>query len=249
MKFLKIENYLDYQVISLNRPEVKNAFHPEMIQEITETFLSLNLNKAIRALYLQGEGSAFCAGADLVWMKLMVDFTLDENLQEAERLWQMFEAIAFCEIPVIGSVQGAVYGGALGLLACCDYVFAESQTKFCFSEVKLGLVPAIISSFILRKIPDGFVRPLMLSAEIFSAQKAQHCGLVHAIYEGPFDLKNKTESFSLNGLEAMRETKKLLNLLPKKNWMEQKKVTTHIISERRLSAEGQKRLKIFLDKN
>ena len=249
MKFLKIESVDENQIVTLNRPDVKNAFHPEMIQELTDTFLNLNKNKSVRTVILKGEGSAFCAGADLNWMKEMIAFSFEENKKDSEKLWQMFEAIAFCEVPVIGVVHGAVFGGALGLLACCDYVFAETNTKFCFSEVKLGLAPAVISSFIRRKISDGFARSLMLSAEIFTSEKAQACGLVHALYEGTIETTQVVQKFSGHGLEALRETKKLLNAFPNLSWSEQKGLTTKVISERRTSIEGQTRLKNFLSKS
>ena len=249
MKFLKIEVRDECQFVTLNRPDVKNAFHPEMIQELTDTFLACSKNKSLRAIFLKGEGTAFCAGADLNWMKEMIQFSFDENKKDSEKLWQMFEAIAFCEVPAIGIVHGAVFGGALGLLACCDYVFAETGTKFCFSEVKLGLAPAVISSFIRRKVADGFARSLMLSAEVFSAEKAQSCGLVHEIFKGATDMALMHQKFSGQGIEALRETKKLLNALPSLNWAEQKNLTTTVISERRTSAEGQSRLKSFLGKS
>ena len=248
MKFLKIDDFQDCKFVMLNRPDVKNAFHPEMIKEITETFLSLSQDKKLRAIFFGGEGSVFCAGADLNWMKTMIDFTLEENIQDSEKLWKMFEAILFCEVPVIGISQGSVFGGALGLLACCDYVFAEAETKFCFSEVKLGLAPAVISSFILKKLSDGFIRPFMLSGEIFTAEKAQQSGLVHAIYKGPYERAHLAKQFTANGLEAMRETKKLLNLISNQTWQQQKVSTTKVISERRTSAEGQERLRNFLNR-
>ncbi len=168
MKFLKIETSGEFKIVKLNRPEVKNAFHPEMIAEITAAFTEFNMDSKIKAVVIAGEGSVFCAGADLNWMQEMIKYSLAENQKDSEKLWQMFEAIQVCERPVIGIVHGAVFGGALGLMACCDYVFAEEKTQFCFSEVKLGLVPAVISSFVLKKVPDAFVRPLMLSAEVRS---------------------------------------------------------------------------------
>lgn len=249
MKFLKIENDNGSRIVSLNRPDVKNAFHPEMIQELTQVFKDLNSDKAVRAIYLKGGGTAFCAGADLNWMKEMVQFSFAENKKDSEKLWDMFEAIAFCEVPVIGVVHGAVFGGALGLLACCDYVYAETDTKFCFSEVKLGLSPAVISSFIRRKVTDGFARSLMLSAEVFGVEKAQASGLVHAVFHGVFDQAKASKIFSTQGAEALRATKKLLNSLPQLSWAEQKDLTTTVISERRSSAEGQTRLKNFLSKS
>ena len=248
MKYLKIESIQDYKIIKLNRPEVKNAFHPDMISEITELFHQLNTEKNIKAAVLTGEGNVFSAGADLNWMKEMIKYSFEDNLKDSEKLWNMFEAIAFCERPVIGVVQGAVYGGALGLAASCDYVFAEEKTQFCFSEVKIGLVPAVISSFLIKKLPDSQIRPLMLSAEVFSTEKAKSIGLVQSVFSGAIDLQNNLKLFNQNGLEAMRETKKLLNQLSAVSWNEQKKLTTQVISERRVSAEGQNYLQKFIDK-
>ncbi|MBC7467397.1 MAG: enoyl-CoA hydratase/isomerase family protein [Bdellovibrio sp.] len=252
MTFLKIETLpsdLSIQIVSLNRPDVRNAFHPGMIQEITVTFQKFNQDSKIKAVILRGEGTAFCSGADLNWMKEMVQYSFEENITDSEKLWAMFEAVAFCSVPVIGVVHGAVFGGALGLVAACDYVFSEAQTKFCFSEVKLGLAPAVISSFVLRKVSDGHARGLMISADVFLTEKAQAVGLTHSTFTGTADLVTLMKSISTNGIEAMKETKKLLNEISKADWPSQKKITTKVISERRMSAEGQERLKKFVEKS
>ena len=173
MKFIKVDSLdlqLKVKVITLNRPEFKNAFHPEMISEIT-TFFETEGSKS-DLIIMRGEGTAFCAGADLNWMKSMVNYSRSENLEDAKKLGAMFYAIQNCNAPTAAVAQGAVFGGALGLLACCDYVFAEENTQFCFSEVRLGLAPAMISDFILRKISDAFIRPLMLTAEVFYTNHA-----------------------------------------------------------------------------
>jgi methylglutaconyl-CoA hydratase len=239
------------KIVELNKPKLKNAFNPEMISEITEAFKQLSQDQSVRAVILKGLGTAFCAGADLNWMKSMVDFSFEQNIKDSEKLWEMFEAIAFCEAPVIGLVHGAAFGGALGLIAACDYVMADEATKYCFSEVKLGLSPAVISSFILRKCADAQVRPFMLNAEVFDSVTAQRMGLVHVI-KNTNDGLTEARKFSSLGLEATRETKKLLNNIEKskseKSWSEQKKLTTTVISERRMSQEGQDRLKSFLNK-
>jgi methylglutaconyl-CoA hydratase len=250
MKFIKVENLdSEIKVVSLNRPEVKNAFNPEMIAEITKCFTDLNLDKKLKAVILKGEGTAFCAGADLNWMKDMASFTYEENILDSEKLWGMFEAITNCELPVIGIAHGAVYGGAIGLLACCDSIYVEKNTKFCFSEVKLGLAPAVISSFVLRKISDTFVRPLMLSAALFGSEKAMAMGLAHEVFEKTFGLESITKIYIENGCEAMRETKKLLNKISNRSdQSEHLSLTTQVISERRISQEGQERLKKFLSK-
>jgi methylglutaconyl-CoA hydratase len=252
MKFIKVENFKndpEIKIVLLSRPEVKNAFHPEMIAEITDVFQILQHDVKTKVVVLRGEGNVFCAGADLNWMKEMVKYSFDQNVEDSEKLWDMFDAISGCTIPVVGVVQGAVYGGALGLAACCDYVIAERKTGFCFSEVKLGLAPAVISSFVLKKIADSFARPYMLSAEVFSAESAQRIGLVHELVDGADGWMDSMKKFSANGLEAMRETKKLVNQISAgPAWAEQKKLTTKVISERRVGAEAQARLKKFIEK-
>lgn len=252
MKYLKIEEKNNFKLLTLNRPEVKNAFNPEMISEITAFFQNINTDlnseKNIKAVMIKGEGNIFCAGADLNWMKEMVNYSFEQNVQDSEKLWDMFEAIKNCELPVIAKVQGSVFGGALGILACADYVFATENTKFCFSEVKLGLAPAVISSFVLRKCSDALIRPLMLSAEVFDAPAAETVGLVHRRFHSEVADGMILEYFEDNGIEAMRETKKLLNQISTASWAEQKKLTTTVISQRRTSAEAQERLKKFLDK-
>lgn len=240
----------NYLVVELSRPEIKNAFNPEMIAEITEVFKDAHQNKKLSAVVLKGAGTAFCAGADLNWMKSMVKFSLEENLADSAKLWNMFEAIAFCEVPVVGLVHGAAFGGALGLIAACDYVLADEKTKYCFSEVKLGLSPAVISAFILRKCADAQVRPYMLNAEVFDSITAQRMGLVHGVLNATSNWKTEVQKFSALGFEATRATKKLLNEIElvknKSSWEQQKKLTTQVISERRMSAEGQQKLKAFL---
>ncbi len=253
MKYLKLENLSfdsTIKIISLNRPEVKNAFHPQMISELKEAFLSFQSESAIKAVILKGEGSNFCSGADLNWMKEMAEYSFEKNLQDSSNLWEMFDAITQCSAPVIGVIHGAVYGGAIGLVACCDYVIAEERTHFCFSEVKLGLAPAVISSFALRKLADGFVRPYMLSAEIFQTETALRMGLIHSLSQNLANWTEEIKKFSENGLEAMRATKKLLNQINSGlSWPEQKKITTQLISELRASPEAQARLKRFIQKS
>lgn len=246
MNFIKHEFIDDLCIVTLNRPEVKNAFDPLMIQEITQTFIDLNRNQKLKGIILQGYGTAFCSGADLAWMKNMIDYTYEENMKDSENLWNMFETIKNVQHPVLAKVHGAVFGGALGILACCDYVIAEEKTKFCFSEVRLGLAPAVISSFILRKCSDTFVRPYMISAEVFFAEAAAKMGLVHQIYCNEIAIEDLIKKISGNGLEGMRATKKLLNQLEASNLNEHKKITTDVISRLRVSEDAQKRLQNFL---
>jgi methylglutaconyl-CoA hydratase len=249
MQYLKVESNEDFRIVTLNRADSRNAFHPPMIAELTAVFREVNQSDKVRAVLIKGDGQVFCAGADLNWMQEMVKYTHEQNVADSERLWDMFEAIRTCSAPVIVKAQGAVYGGGLGILASADYIYAAESTKFCFSEVKLGLVPAVISSFILRKCPDALVRPLMLSGEVFDAPTAEVMGLVHHRFFSNVPDEDIFETFGSSGLEALRATKNLLNRSPSVPWSEQRKFTSEIIAARRTSPEGQARLIEFLKKN
>ena len=243
------ENHIAY--VKLNRPEIRNAFDPRMIEELTKVFRGLNQRVGLRAVVLQGEGKVFCAGADLNWMKEMVNYTIDQNREDSKKLFAMFEAIVDCALPIVCLAQGAAFGGALGLLACCDYVIADPATQFCFSEVKLGLAPAVISAFVNRRGNASKTRYFMISGSVFNSAQATEMGLVHEVASiGDFTnrLNFVLAQFAECGPEAVRETKKLLNSLPTLSWLEQRELTTQVIAERRVSKEGQEGLKSFLEK-
>lgn len=251
MSFVVLTELNQVAYVKLHRPEVRNAFNPEMIAEITQAFRDLEKRQDLRVVVLQGEGKVFCAGGDLNWMKEMVNFSFEQNLEDSKKLFEMFEAISQCTLPVIGLVHGAAFGGALGLIAACDEVIAEEGTQFCFSEVKLGIAPAVISAFVNRKAVSGKVRPLMLSANVFNAHIAQQAGLVSEVVpagEGHTILQKILHNYLQCGPDAIRETKKLLNQLDSMTWDEQKKATGKVIAERRASPEGQEGLKSFLEK-
>ncbi|MCX7977839.1 MAG: enoyl-CoA hydratase-related protein [Bdellovibrionaceae bacterium] len=237
--------------VKLHRPEVRNAFNSEMIAELTEIFRKLEKRRDLYAIVLLGEGKVFCAGADLTWMKAMVNYSFEENRQDAFRLFEMFEAMSALTLPLLGVVQGAVFGGGLGLISTCDYVIAEEGTQFCFSEVKLGIAPAVISSFILPKVNPGIIRPLMLSGRVFDPALAMAAGLVHEIVpagEGHNAIQRVLHSFRECGVNAVRSHKALLRDLPRLSWSEQKERTANVISELRIGSEGQEGLRAFLEK-
>ncbi len=236
--------------VKLHRPDVRNAFTPEMIKQLKESFSSFEKRKDLRAVVLLGEGKVFCAGADLQWMQSMINFTFDQNKQDAVALFEMFECILNCPIPVIGQVHGAAFGGALGLLAVCDEVIAEESTKFCFSEVKLGLAPAVISSFVFLKSSLFHVRPLILSGQVFNIDMALEARIVHHRVpdgEGHKEVQKLLHKYLDGGPEAVRETKKLMNQFYLSSWEEYKERSCKVISERRISREGQDGLRSFLD--
>jgi len=236
--------------VKLHRPDVRNAFNPEMIKELKSHFLSFEKRKDLRAVVLLGEGKVFCAGADLQWMQSMINFNFEQNKQDSTNLFEMYECILNCSIPVIAQVHGAAFGGALGLLAVCDEVIAEESTKFCFSEVKLGLAPAVISGFVFLKASLFHVRPLMLSGSVFDVSLAVQAQLVHHRVpdgEAHREVQKLLHKYLEGGPEAVRETKKLINQSYWSNWEEQKERSCKLIAERRVSREGQDGLRSFLD--
>lgn len=248
---LKITESNNIVTISLDRPDVRNAFTPEMIWAITEKFKLWSIRVDIRAIVLRGEGKVFCAGGDLNWMKEMKKYSFEENKKDSEQLFDMFEAIYKCNHPVIAAVHGAAFGGALGLIAACDYVIAEEKTQLCFSEVKIGLAPAVISAFVLRKASVGQVMPWMISGKVFNPTEAQRAGLVHDIVtEGEFEkqIQSVCQLFLEAGPEALRKGKKLIQSIPAMTLEQAKIETSRLIAERRVSVEGQEGLSSFLDK-
>jgi methylglutaconyl-CoA hydratase len=250
MKHIKVEQAGGVFRITLTREEKRNAFHPEMIQELTKAFHQAAKSKE-RVVVLSGAGESFCAGGDLDWMKSIVKFSDKENLKDSEQLFDMFEAARVCPLPILGRAHGHAMGGGLGLLAVCDIVAAEAKTQFCFSEVKIGLVPAVISSFCLAKMLPSRARALMLTARIFSAEEALQSGLIH--FQGDAAAVDayleKNIGFILKaGPEAVRETKKLLLFLSENPPGKYRKHSTKVIAKRRASKEGQAGLKSFFEK-
>ncbi len=252
MKTLIAEKEKYIWKIKLNRPDVRNAFNPLMIEELTNIFRQVNEAKEVRLVTLEGEGKVFCAGADLSWMKSMINFNLDENKEDAGQLFDMFFAIRNCAVPVLGIVHGAAFGGALGLVACCDLVVAEEKAQFCFSEVKLGIVPAVISGFVLDKCQKNKVMPHMLWGNVFTAAQACEAGLIHEVAttkkQADKFAEEKIQEILEAGPDAIRATKKLLHRIEGVNWDEKRNLSTQVISERRVSSEGQEGLLSFLEK-
>lgn len=238
--------------VSLNRPEVRNAFDAAMILELTNQFRSFqSAGTELRAVVLKGEGKTFCGGADLASMKAMVELTYAENVQDAQRLYELFQAIEECPLPVIGVAHGAAFGGALGLLSVCDFVLAAKGTQFCFSEVRLGISPAVISAFILKRISRAQVAPYMNLGIAFDTTAALRMGLIHqeadeAKLSG--DLEVILEQVRKNGPLAMRATKALLKEVPSLASESAKSWGTGLIASLRVSAEGQEGLRSFLEK-
>jgi methylglutaconyl-CoA hydratase len=224
--------------VTLARPEVRNAFDAALIAELAEAFV--DVGKA-RAVVLAGEGPSFCAGADVDWMRASVDLDYDANVADANALRHMLESIDRCPAPVVAVVQGHALGGGAGLVACSDVVLAHDDTVFAFSEVKLGIIPAVISPFAIAKIGPSWARRLFVTGERFDAGTALRIGLVHEVTS---DLEQALERVLAElrsaGPRAARAAKRLV--LDRPDGPE----TARRIAERRTSEEGQEGLRAFL---
>lgn len=249
---IKVEAADGIATVTLRRPDVRNAMDAVMIRELTGAFVVLNARRDLTAVVLRGEGKSFCAGADLHYMKSQADFTEDQNVTDAEQLFEMFWTLRACPHPLIGRLHGHAMGGALGLTAVCDVAAAVEGTQFCFSEVKLGLAPAVISPFVLEKMRASPARRYMLTAEVFLAQEALASDLVHFVgNEAAVDefVAKMIASLRQNGPEGMRATKGLVRAVSERtDWQTRRELTTSVIAERRVSAEGQEGLRAFFER-
>ncbi|KPJ61602.1 MAG: enoyl-CoA hydratase [Latescibacteria bacterium DG_63] len=237
--------------ITFSRPEVHNAFNDEMIRELLEVFTKLREVQGVRVVVLTGEGKSFCAGADLNWMKRVMDFSFEENLKESLELAELMHSIYTSQLPTIAMVNGAAIGGGMGFVATCDIVVAASHAKFSLSEVKLGLVPACISPYVIRKAGEAACRQFMLTGERFTAEKAMRVGLVNEIVEAD-ELESTVSSFVdrlvSSGPNAIAICKQLLREVPAMGLEEAKKATAESLAHLRVSKEGQEGMKAFLEK-
>lgn len=239
MAGLRIERDDAVLRITLARPERRNAFDAELIAELTAAFTDVG---AARAVVLAGDGQSFCAGADIEWQRSAIDLSLDENAEDALRLYRMCEAIDHCPAPVVARVHGYALGGGSGLVACADIALAAPDTVFGFSEVKLGIIPAVISPFVLPKI-GAHARRYFLTGERFDAETALRIGLISEIAMPLDDAVNRVVAELLSaGPEAVREAKRLVRERPA--GME----TAQIAARLRAGPEGQEGLRAFLDR-
>ncbi len=251
MKFIELKKTDSIFYIILNRPDKKNALNFELIEELSNTFIELEKDDACKLIVIKGSGDVFCSGADLSWMQKQIDQTFEENLNESNILFDMFKNLSLITKPVVSYVHKYVMGGAIGLVACSDYCFAEEDTKFCFSETKFGLAPSVIAPFILNKCNFNHIQKQMLFAEFFTANEAYNIGLVHSV-DTQAELSKKFENFlkhlaSLD-LAAVREAKKMILEIRKSSFEDHRNITTNLISKLRVQDEAQGRLKKFLEK-
>ncbi len=237
--------------IVLANPSTKNALNLAMIKEITHVFLDASKNDDIRLIKLRAEGEHFCSGADLLWMKESIRLSEKENETQAKHLFDMFHAVFSCTKPVLTMVHGACFGGGLGLVAASDFVICANNAQFCLSEVKLGLIPATISAFLIHKIGHGRFNALGISALLFNSKMAYDFGLVHEtceLFDLPHVEETRAKQFLSNGPMAMREMKKLSLSHCAFDFKKIKEQSAKSLAKIRTSKEAQEGLEAFLQK-
>jgi methylglutaconyl-CoA hydratase len=241
MSALRIERDGDVLRLTMNRPDVRNALDAGLMGELAEAFVDVGRSSAV---VLAGDGPSFCAGADIEWMRASVDLDYDANIRDANALRGLMEAIDRCPAPVIARVQGHAMGGGIGLVACADIAVAEPQTVFSFSEVKLGIIPAVISPFALAKIGPSAARRYFVTGERFDAATAFRIQLVHEV-DADLDgaLQRILDELASAAPRAARHAKRLVLDAPLDG-----QETARRIAERRTSEEGQEGLAAFLEK-
>jgi len=237
--------------VTFSRPEVHNAFNDVMIKELLEVFQAISERKDVRVVVLTGRGKSFCAGADLNWMRRVKEYSYEENLKESLTLADLFCRVYTLSLPTIAKVNGAAIGGGTGFVAVCDLAIASETSKFSFSEVKLGLVPACISPYVVRKVGEGACREFFLSGERLPAQRALRHGLVNQV-AAPEKLDEVVqmwcEQLLSSGPNALATCKELLQKVPQMSLEEAKTYTARVIASLRVSEEGQEGMLSFLEK-
>ncbi len=250
--FLLIEVEAGVARVTLNRAEVRNAFNEKLIEHITQAFAELERRANVRCIVLAANGTAFCAGADLNWMRSMADYTREQNLSDAGRLAAMLQTIYECPKPTIACIQGDVYAGGMGLVAACDIAVSVDTANFCLSEVKLGLVPSTISPYVIRAMGARAAHRYFLTAERFNAAEALRIGFVHEVVAAD-QLVAKVAELSAAlcsaGPEAVKLCKKLVQDVANKDITpELVKMTVASIADVRVSPEGREGVQSFLQK-
>jgi|SRR5579862_2289223 len=236
--------------VTLSRPEVRNAFNANVIGELHDVFARIAAADDVRAVVIAGEGKVFCGGADINWMRESLDLSFEANAIDAERMSDMFRAIDNCPRPVIARVQGAALGGGAGLAAACDIVVAADDAIFGFTEVKLGIIPAVISPFVLAKIGASHARALFLTGERFGAAHAKLIGLAHDVVpaEGlDAAVERRLSELRSAGPHAVSAAKLLVRRVLDATYEETRSITAQAIANARTGPEGQEGLRAFLE--
>jgi len=237
--------------ITFCRPDVHNAFNSTLIKEMLQLFGELENDAELRVIVLTGEGKSFCAGADLNWMRDVVKQGFDENLKESNELADLFYKIYGFKLPVIGQINGAAIGGGTGFAAVCDIAIAAKSAVFSFSEVKIGVVPACIGPYVIKKMGEGKVRELFITGERMNADRAHEVGLVNKVVDDNLlesEIQQLTKCILGSGPEAVAVAKKLVGTVPLMTPVEFKPFTAEMIARLRISDEGQEGMDAFLNK-
>jgi methylglutaconyl-CoA hydratase len=250
-RYLDVRRDAGVEYVSLNRPDVRNAFNEGTITELTWWADSVSCDPGVRAVVLAGHGPVFCAGADLEWMRRMATFTHQQNLDDASDMARMFLTLDRLPMPVVGRVHGAAMGGGVGLAAICDIVVAADDTQFGLTEVRLGLIPAVIAPYVIARIGRSAARELFLTGARFAASRARELGLVHAVV--PADALDAAVRAYLDDIlagapGALRAAKHLIAECCRRSTTEAATLCAEAIAERRASAEGQEGVRAFLEK-
>lgn len=240
-------------IVTLNRPERHNAFDDAMIAELAEVMLSMANDPAVRVVVISSVGKSFCAGADLAWMQRAAGYDFEQNKRDAGMLAEMLRRIAACPKPVIARVQGPAYGGGVGVVAACDIAVATFESRFSLTEVRLGLIPAVIGPHVLAAIGERYARRYMLTAEVFSAAEAYRIGLLHEMVADDEALDAAVgewvEAILKNGPRALAECKALVRAIAGRSLDAQViETTVESIARVRVAPEGQEGLAAFLEK-
>jgi methylglutaconyl-CoA hydratase len=253
-ELLRVERAGGGARVTLARPEVRNAFNAELIAELDSVFRALAAEppERLRAVVLAGDGETFCAGADVAWMRASLHLSVADNEADAARLAEMLEAIDTCPAPVVARVQGAALGGGMGLCAVADIVLATADATFGFTETRLGILPAVISPFVLARIGEGHARALFSTGERFDAERARRIGLVHEVLPDEAALDARLDEI-LDGLHAAgptaaRAAKAIIRDQRGLGSGDRRRLTVEAIARQRASAEGQEGLTAFLEK-
>lgn len=237
--------------LTMNRPQVHNAFNATMIRELASAFDAAKKDPEVRLVVLTGAGESFCAGADLNWMREIIHYSYEQNLQESRELAELMNSIYTLPKPTIARINGAVIGGGTGLFSACDIVIASDRAKFGLSEVKIGLIPAAIGPYVIRRIGESAARELFLTGERFDAHRALEIGLVNKVVSNG-ELDDKVEEvvhlLLSSGPEAIAKCKELLQRVPAMSLDEAKGYTAEMIASLRISPEGQEGMAAFLEK-
>jgi methylglutaconyl-CoA hydratase len=237
--------------VALNRPEQHNAINSEMIEGLTAVFQELDRRDDVRVIILTGNGRSFCAGADVATMRGAADYTFEQNLADSYVIFDLMATVDGCRKPIVGRVNGAAIGGGAGLVSCCDVVVAVARARFGFTEARLGIVPAVISPFVLAKIGPTHGRELFLTGELFDATRAQHIGLIHhVVAEEALDdkVQERVAELLQAAPGAQAQAKELVREVAYRPKDDLRDFTANVIARRRASDEGREGMSAFLQK-